>query len=398
MKKSLQVILLFFSIQGGDLFSQLDNRVQYPPGLKNAYFGVNVGAINYNFSSEQLEAGYTVESVKVPPAAVRIMLYGYQFNQYLSAQISYMRPVSWVEYRNVNGDGSSHSVWMNVAGLTFSSNLPLSKRFSLHAETGLGIITRKGFRVNNNQVVRNANYATILSGASLHYHVGKKWDLELTGTWSPTHKRVKQPETVFVGAGFRYKLIEFPKEKLAKYQRESRLFPRNIWTMSYTSNILGYGVNDFASKGAIPFFWGGEAHIKQGISFSFQRNIFHTRKVFAFDWGASAGWWQSRDNDDQFFTLSVFPVLRFHAIRAQPLDVYFEYAVAGPTFISRPLIDDKQTGKKFTFYDFMGIGVFAGKKRNINLGLRIAHFSNGNIFPDNDGVKIPLTLNVGITQ
>jgi hypothetical protein len=54
-----------------------------------------------------------------------------------------------------------------------------------------------------------------------------------------------------------------------------------------------------------------------------------------------------------------------------------------------------QTGKHFTFHDFMGIGTYAGLKRNIYAGLRIAHYSNGNIFPQNDGVMIPLTFNLG---
>jgi hypothetical protein len=58
-------------------------------------------------------------------------------------------------------------------------------------------------------------------------------------------------------------------------------------------------------------------------------------------------------------------------------------------------VDGVETGRKFTFHDFMGIGAFTGKKKNFYTGIRIAHYSNGNIFPDNDGVMIPLTFNVG---
>jgi len=43
----------------------------------------------------------------------------------------------------------------------------------------------------------------------------------------------------------------------------------------------------------------------------------------------------------------------------------------------------------------MGIGMFTGKKKNLNAGLRIAHFSNGNIFSENNGVKVPLTFSLG---
>jgi hypothetical protein len=36
-----------------------------------------------------------------------------------------------------------------------------------------------------------------------------------------------------------------------------------------------------------------------------------------------------------------------------------------------------------------------GKKRKLNAELRIAHYSNGNIFPFNEGVKVPMTFNLG---
>jgi hypothetical protein len=45
----------------------------------------------------------------------------------------------------------------------------------------------------------------------------------------------------------------------------------------------------------------------------------------------------------------------------------------------------------------MGAGIFAGEKKRINAEVRIAHYSNGNLIPKNDGVKIPLTFNVGWT-
>jgi hypothetical protein len=45
----------------------------------------------------------------------------------------------------------------------------------------------------------------------------------------------------------------------------------------------------------------------------------------------------------------------------------------------------------------MGIGMFSGKKRKFNSEIRIGHYSNGNIFPDNKGIKIPLTFNAGYT-
>ena len=43
----------------------------------------------------------------------------------------------------------------------------------------------------------------------------------------------------------------------------------------------------------------------------------------------------------------------------------------------------------------MSLGVFAGRDRHLNVNVKINHFSNGNIFTQNAGVKIPLTFGVG---
>ncbi|MFT4756882.1 MAG: hypothetical protein ACI91R_001532 [Vicingaceae bacterium] len=38
-----------------------------------------------------------------------------------------------------------------------------------------------------------------------------------------------------------------------------------------------------------------------------------------------------------------------------------------------------------------------GKERKLNTEVKIGHYSNGNLFTENDGVKIPLTVNLGYT-
>ena len=55
------------------------------------------------------------------------------------------------------------------------------------------------------------------------------------------------------------------------------------------------------------------------------------------------------------------------------------------------------TGNAFTFQDFMGMGFFLGPKRHLNVGVKINHYSDGNIFTRNAGVKIPYTFNIGYT-
>jgi hypothetical protein len=117
--------------------------------------------------------------------------------------------------------------------------------------------------------------------------------------------------------------------------------------------------------------------------------------VFALDWGVSASSWLSDKSEQRFYTIAVFPVLRFNVLHTGPLDAYIAYSAAGPAYISRRVIDGIDTGEHFTFQDTVGSGAFLGERRNVNVEVRIGHYSNGNIFPENAGVKVPLSLNLG---
>jgi hypothetical protein len=387
------ISLIFFHLLTG-LASGQDTRGQYPSYLKNSFFGVNAGYINYSFSSRQLEPGFTAESIHIPHTAVRVILFGHRFTDFLAAQISYLRPVGWVEYRNVNGSMASHKVGMNIAGLTLTSGVPLGRKFTINNELGWGIITRSGFIIDNETVVKDASYSTLLLGAGAAYKLNEKWELLANATWSPAHRKVAQPGTLFFSGGFNYTMRTLSPEKLEKKKKTGYIFPKHLLQIGMSTNSLGYGVNRLFSK-TLPIFWGGDVKVKRGFTIQYQRNIFHARKVFSLDLGATLGHWQTRSNNEKFLSFAVFPLLRFTAVRTKPVDIYLNYSLAGPAFISKTILDAHDTGKRFTFQDFMGLGMFAGKKRQWNAEMRIAHFSNGNIFPKNDGIMIPLNFILG---
>ena len=164
--------------------------------------------------------------------------------------------------------------------------------------------------------------------------------------------------------------------------------------MGYSTDAAGFEVNHIVS-GVVPIFWGGLAQVKHGVAVRYQRNLFHTRKVFSFDVGASVSYWKSRADRATFYTASLFPEFRFAPFRMRGADLYFNYSLLGPTSISRVSIDGNDTGRHFTFQDFMGMGVYVGKDRHFNAEIHIGHYSNGNIFPQNAGVSIPLTFDLG---
>lgn len=392
--RTFSLLAFAFSLHGVCAAAQ-DGRAQYPSFLSNSYVDLNIGYVDYPFSSLQVEPGYRAESIAIPHLAVRLLLIGHRFNDHLSAQISYMRPVLWVRYRNINGVPSNHSVWMNVAGLTLRSTLPLTRAIAIHAEYGLGLVTRSGFEMDGVPVVKDANYSGLLLGAGLEYHLSRTWDLGANTTFSPANPKLKQPHTLMFSGGFAYNLRPLPAERVKENATGGFAFPRNLIQVGYTTNRFGVGVNDLVANGAVPIFWGGSVGVERGLSLHYERNLFHSRRLFSFDCGASVSSWKSALNKKVFYTTSLFPLFRFSPLRLRAADIYFTFSVAGPTSVSRVFIDGHDTGKHFTFQDLLGLGLYAGSRRNINLEARIGHYSNGNLFPRNAGIQIPLTFSLG---
>ena len=378
--------------------SAQDKRFQLPLSLQKSYFEVNVGSIDYNFNKSQFESlpEYEFQSVEVPHTAVRLVLFGYQFNPYFSAQISYMRPVYWVNYKYTNSNSiQSTSVWMNAAGLTLKAQLPVAKKIHVFGEFGLGIITRLGgINLRNRDViVKKANYSSYLLGGGLKYNLNSKINLLLSSVYSPEKKEANQPAISFISAGFSYNLHRLPEKKIHEAKKPGYKHPKQLFQVGYSSLVFGYGINNSFSK--IPVFWGGESEVNHGISVDYRQNVFHTSKYFSLDLGVGASFFISNVKKESFNTISVYPIFRFDFLHTKPFDAYMYYSIAGPSYISKTVIDDEDIGKKFTFQDNMGLGFFLGENRNYNLEFKIGHYSNGNIFEQNPGVKIPFSLNIG---
>ena len=371
-----------------------DTRTQYPRLLQNSYISINVGAIDQPFSQAQLEPGFHASAIDVPRVDVRVMLIGHEFNRFVSAQGSYMRPLDYVRYTSVRpGDVDRHHVRVNFGAVTLKARVPVARRWSAYGESGLGFTSRTGFSLGDTPVVADAHYASLLLGGGAEYRLTPSWDLTGGVTFSPGRGEVRQPHTLFYSSGFRYTVRPLPADRVDANRDAGVVFPRHLMQVEYSSGT-GYGVNDFVSR-KVPIFWRGHARVDFGIAPHYERNVFHTRRVFALDVGASAGFYKTRQNDERFVTLSVYPLFRFTFLRTRLADMYFAYSLAGPTYISKVVLDDLNTGRHFTFQDFMGIGWFAGANRNVAIGVKINHYSNGNIFTQNAGVKIPLTFSLG---
>lgn len=378
---------LAFLLQGVCGYAQ-DDRRDYPSLLSRGYVELNVGHIDYPFSRAELEPGHEAESIDVPNLAVRLSL-GYRFNDRISMQLRYLRPARWVQYRNIDGDQARHSVWMNVTGLTLTSRVPVKGPLSIYGEGGLGVVTRHGITLDRTGVVKDAMFATLLLGGGLEYRLSRDWGLAMSTNYSPSHSTPSQPSTAFYSGGITYR-VDASSRRGADAD-SSYIFPKQLIQVGYTTSAFGDGFNTIVS----PIFWEGDVGVATGVTLHYQRNVFHTRRVFSLDWGTSVAYMISKLNRNDFLSVSAYPLLRFTVLRTKAADLYVSYSMAGPTFISKFTIDGRETGRNLTLQDLFGVGVYANENRHINAEIRVGHYSNGNLLPRNTGIQVPLSFNLG---
>jgi hypothetical protein len=372
-----------------------DGRVQYPQGLANSFVTLNVGSINYAFSQDQLEPGHQAGSIAVPHVAARVMLFGHHFGKYVSVQGSYMRPIKYVRYRDVDGTGTTHTVWMHFGTVTAQARAPIANRVAIVGEGGVALTNRSGFELGDQPGVRDAHFWSPVIGGGVEYRLNQKLDLVVGTSFIPRRDDANNPATMFTSAGIRYTMRPLPPERVAESIDAGYTFPENLVQIGYATDAFGFALNNFFNKD-LPIFWGGDVQVKRSIvSLQWERNLFHTKKVFAIDLGASFSEWRSRETDSAFRTLSLYPVLRFTFLRTRQADAYVSFSEAGPSYISRVTIDERPTGSHFTFQDFMALGFFIGPHRRLNVELNLNHYSNGNLMSENAGVMVPLALKVG---
>jgi hypothetical protein len=370
-----------------------DTRTQYPPFLANSYFGVNVGSLFYAFTQRQLEPGFHAGSIAAPHAAARVALFGHELTPAVSVEVTYMRPVRFVTYRNINGDEEAHHVWTGFGGAAVKGRAPIAGRTSIYGEAGLGIASRHGFARGAAPVVRDATYASLLLGAGVEYHLSPTRDFTAGVTFLPSNARHHGSRAVMVDGGFRYTMRPLPPERVEANRQGGFLFREHLVQIEYSTGF-GYAINTFLSA-KVPVFWEGNVRVDRGAAVHYDRNVFHTRKVFALDLGTSGSVWRSRNNRQRFATVSVYPLFRFTPVRTKSADIYFCYSLAGPTYTSARVLDGRDLGSRFTFQDFMGAGAFIGRDKRTTVGVKINHYSNGNLFSENAGVMVPVTFTVG---
>ncbi|WP_254712896.1 acyloxyacyl hydrolase [Polaribacter sp. NJDZ03] len=406
MKKNM--FLLSFFMIFFNLNSQESETPKTQPSkfLSNFYYSVNFGGIFYPFSNDNLIDGYETETFSKNYFSGKLG-FGYKIKENLALQFGVIRPASWFKYDNVNNIGYYRSVWINAWYLSLKKNINITNKLSFFGEVGAANVTRSGFSIEDKVIYDDAHYGSLLYGFGFNYQLNDRWKLALNGTFFPKSDKHNQPSISQASVGFEYHIQKIPEELALEYENDERyFFPKNILQVSYGTSKIGFSANQFFGMSlkvgnfesfGIPVFWVGDVKAENSFSITYQRLAFRTQKLFSLDWGVSVTAFNTEATNTNVFAFSIFPTMRFYLMRRDGFDMYTNYSLIGPTYLTKSNIDNLETGPKITYQDTMGLGVFFGEKRAYNAELRIMHYSNGNIFTKNSGVAIPIQFTIGKT-
>lgn len=405
MKKLLFLFFIFLISTKSSSQENKESKAQPSNFLSKSYYSINFGGIFYPFSNSNLIDGYKTDTFSKNYFSGRLLL-GYKILPDLAIQFGTLRPAAWFKYNNVNNIGYDRSVWINAWSLSLKKNINLNKKLSMFAEAGIANVTRSGFSIDDKIIYKDTHFASLLYGFGLNYKLNKKWRLNLNGTFLPKSAKENQPSISQVTFGFEYHINKLSKEQVEKHENNGHFFPKQMIQVSYGNSKIGFGVNRFFGMSlkvgnfesfGIPVFWVGEVKAAHSFSITYQKLVFRTEKIFSLDWGVSITAFQTEATKENVLAFSIFPTMRFYLMRRKGFDMYTNYSLIGPTYLTKSNLDKLNTGPKITYQDTMGLGFFFGKKRDYNAEFRIMHYSNGNIFTKNSGVAIPIQFTFGKT-
>lgn len=102
--------------------------------------------------------------------------------------------------------------------------------------------------------------------------------------------------------------------------------------------------------------------------------------------------------NDKVEIYSLYPQLTLYPTKDSMQNMFFFVRALGPSYLSHNQFGERQQDHHFTFQAQVGIGYEKkiDTQQSMIFQLSWKHFSNANLFSDNDGIDIPLVFTLGI--
>ncbi len=146
--------------------------------------------------------------------------------------------------------------------------------------------------------------------------------------------------------------------------------------------------------------YGSQPHAKQnnslaGIDYAFYRYQRSERQFLSV--GVSVNHLRTDANQyESLDAISIYPQLTLYATQRHGIKPLFFVRALGPTWISKNRLGERQQEKHITLQAQVGFGVEWGGDHDGWLAtVAWKHFSNANLFSENDGIDVPFSIGIG---
>lgn len=376
-----------------------DSGHELQQALSNTYYGAQFGVSHARYTSRML-----VNSAPNPlitgNLGVSAHIYiGYQFDRYWASELGviYFYKPEVRDYLEYSGDGSKTYIKNNLVGLYLRGTVPVSRNFNLYGKAGVGYVSRNSIIGVPGDILKLGPFFSFLFAGGMSYQIYSQLYLDASVFFAPPNARYQLPWSTFYGVGLYY-LIGKPKGRMKRVAQASQRWRcYSVDVGYYNRGFFHLYVNQWVTYPYLPIFWKGYTYAKSGAQILFDQLFFHTQRVFGFYWGVSVSRWRSLIQRKSFYAVSIFPELKLWFLRRRSVQLYFMYSAAGPSYISRWIIDDQSIAGHFTFQDFLGLGMTLGQRHAFDVAFKIIHYSNGGTLPSNPGTDVPVVLSMGYT-
>ncbi len=182
------------------------------------------------------------------------------------------------------------------------------------------------------------------------------------------------------------------------------------------TNVVFRRFLTFCLLGFLPFFiqagerknellisWGNDVpHIahQQNSQVALDYNFYEFRRSQRSGISLGMGYthlWTDAVTDKNIEAFSFYPQLTLWPVRQSLHGTYFFVRALGPTYLSDNQLGQRQQAHHFAFQAQVGIGYRKQLVGNNAMLLQLSwkHFSNANLFDDNESIEVPFILSLG---
>lgn len=174
----------------------------------------------------------------------------------------------------------------------------------------------------------------------------------------------------------------------------------DIYATGGSFSVSGYergAVPSNVYRPSKPLMWTARLKVDRAIIAAYEKRIYKPWNYLEFYSGLSVGYLEKNQaHQDSISVISNYIMMRVYLMKTSFCGLFLLYSPAGPSFLSKKNFVKTGFSNRFVFQDQFGLGAEVKGRAHYEIFAKLYHFSNGDIFPINGGIDIPLMVGLAI--